>query len=178
VIWHRKHVLPVAALIGLGSLALIRLLAVPAFEDEGTQLRWIRRIIDAAEWLQPLNEGKPLEAWLMVPWVWAGLRGLYYRWLFFAAGPIESAVTNKALGFETPQGREVMAGWGTFAAVMDAMESALSPGPYILGERFSAADVYFGSQIGFGLMFNSIEKRPAGSRAREIDDALIAKPKQ
>jgi glutathione S-transferase len=119
------------------------------------------------------------------------LRGLYYRWLFFAAGPIESAVTNKALGFETPQGREVMAGWGTFAAVMDAMESALSPGPYILGERFSAADVYFGSQIGFGLMFNSIEKRPAferywqrissrpaASRAREIDDALIAKPKQ
>jgi len=71
-----------------------------------------------------------------------------------------------------------MAGWGTFAAVMDAMESALSPGPYILGERFSAADVYFGSQIGLGLMFNCIEKRPARSRAREIDDALIAKPKQ
>ena len=76
MIWHHKHVLPVAALIGLGSLALIRLLAVPAFEDEGTHLRWIRRIIDAAEWLQPLNEGKPLEAWLMAPWVWAGLPAL------------------------------------------------------------------------------------------------------
>jgi glutathione S-transferase len=116
------------------------------------------------------------------------LRGSYYRWLFFAAGPFESAVTNKSLGFETPPGREVMAGWGTFAAVMHTMESALTPGPYILGNRFSAADVYIGSQIGFGLMFNSIEKRPAFERywqgissrpaaikAREIDDALIAK---
>ncbi len=115
------------------------------------------------------------------------LRGTYYRWLFFAAGPIEAAVTNKALGFETPQGRERMAGWGTYAAVMDAMESAVSRGSYVAGEHFSAADVYFGSQIGFGLRFNSMEprpaferywqrisSRPAAVRAREIDDALIA----
>jgi glutathione S-transferase len=115
------------------------------------------------------------------------LRGTYYRWLFFAAGPIEAAVTNKALGFETPQGRERMAGWGTYAAVMDAMESAVSRAPYVAGEHFSAADVYFGSQIGFGLRFNSMEprpaferywqrisSRPAAVRAREIDDALIA----
>lgn len=119
------------------------------------------------------------------------LRGTFYRWLFFAAGPIESAVTNKALGFETPPGREGMTGWGTFAAVMDAMESAVSHGPYIVGDRFSAADVYLGSQIGFGLMFNTIEKRPtferywqgissrpAALRARAIDDALIAKDKK
>ena len=92
------------------------------------------------------------------------LRGTYYRWLFFAAGPIESALTNKALGFQTPHGRETMAGWGTLSAVMDAMESAVSHGPYIAGYRFSAADIYFGSQIGFGLMFNSIEKRPAFER--------------
>ena len=84
-----------------------------------------------------------------------------------------------------------MAGWGILAAVMDAMESAVSHGPYIAGYRFSAADIYFGSQIGFGLMFNSIEKRPAferywqgistrpaAVRAREIDDALIAKDKK
>ena len=115
------------------------------------------------------------------------LRGTYYRWLFFAAGPIEAAVTNKALGFETPQGRERMAGWGTYAAVMDAMEWAVSRAPYVAGEHFSAADVYFGSQIGFGLRFNSMEQRPAferywqrissrpaAVRAREIDDALIA----
>src|SRR5579863_202824 len=85
------------------------------------------------------------------------LRGTYYRWLFFAAGPIEAAVTNKALGFETPQGRERMTGWGTYAAVMDAMEWAVSRAPYVAGEHFSAADVYFGSQIGFGLRFNSME---------------------
>jgi glutathione S-transferase len=119
------------------------------------------------------------------------LRGPYYRWLFYAAGPIEAAVTTKALGFVTPPGREATAGWGTFAAVMDAMEAAVSQGDYLVGERFTAADVYFGSQIGFGLTFGSIEKRPAferywqgissrpaAVRAREIDDALIAKSKK
>jgi glutathione S-transferase len=127
----------------------------------------------------------------LAPPAGARLRGTYYRWLFFAAGPIETAVTNRALGLVTPQGREAMAGWGTFTTVMDTMEAAVSHGKFLLGERFSAADVYFGSQIGFGLMFGSIEKRPAferywqgissrpaALRAREIDDALIAKSKQ
>jgi len=119
------------------------------------------------------------------------LRGTYYRWLFFAAGPIEAAVTSKALGFVTPPGREGTVGWGTFDSVMQTMESAVSHGRYLVGEQFTAADVYFGSQIGFGLMFGSIEKRPAferywqgisqrpaAIRAREIDDALIAKSKR
>jgi glutathione S-transferase len=118
-------------------------------------------------------------------------RGSYYRWLFFGAGPMEAALTNKALGFITPEGRERMAGWGTYGAVLGAIEAAVTSSRYLVGDRFSAADVYVGSQIGFGLMFNSIEKRPAferywqgltarpaAVRARAIDDGLIAQGKQ
>ncbi len=114
-------------------------------------------------------------------------RGTYFRWLFFAAGPVEAAVTNNALGVVVPEGRERMAGYGSFADVMNVLEGAVGRGDYLLGDTFSAADVYLGAQIGFGLMFGSIEKRPAfaqywarisqrpaARRAREIDDALVA----
>jgi len=89
------------------------------------------------------------------------LRGPYYRWLFFAAGPVEAAASNHAMGFVVPEGRERMMGYGTYAAVMDALEGAVSQGSYIVGERFTAADVYVGSHIGFGLQFGTFEKRPA-----------------
>ena len=72
----RRDWLPIAALLLLGSLAFIRILALPAFEDEGTELRWIWRVIEAGEWLQPLADGKPLEVWPMVPLVWLGLHPL------------------------------------------------------------------------------------------------------
>jgi glutathione S-transferase len=114
-------------------------------------------------------------------------RAAYFRWLFFAAGPVEAAVTNKALNFAVPEGRERMAGYGSFAAVMDALEHAVSRHDYVAGNSFTAADVYVGGQIGFGLTFKSIEARPAfeayyarlvdrpaAIRARALDDALIA----
>src|SRR5260221_6958703 len=119
------------------------------------------------------------------------LRGPYYRWMFFAAGPVEAAVSNKAMGLVVPAGREGMVGYGCFADVMNALESAVSQGDYLLGDGFSAADVYLGSQIGWGLQFGSMEKRPgferywqrlanrpAARRAKEIDDALVAKQQQ
>lgn len=115
------------------------------------------------------------------------LRGPYYRWFFFAAGPLEASVSNKALGFEVPAEREPMIGYGTYARVMDAVEAAVSRDDYLVGKTFSAADVYLGSHLGFGMQFGTIEKRPAfeaywsrlsarpaAVRAREIDDALIA----
>jgi glutathione S-transferase len=115
-------------------------------------------------------------------------RAAYYRWLFYAAGPVEAAVTNKALNFETPPGREKMAGYGCFSDVMDVLEQAVSAGDYVAGGRFSAADVVVGHQIGFGLMFKSIEPRPAFTRywgrmsarpafvrASQTDDALLGK---
>jgi glutathione S-transferase len=116
-------------------------------------------------------------------------RGPYYRWLFFAAGPIEAATTNRSLGFEVPAGRDVMAGYGSYEKTIDVLETAVSHSDYVAGDSFTAADVYVGSQIGFGLKFGSLEKRPAferywqlissrpaAVRAAEIDDALIAKP--
>ena len=90
------------------------------------------------------------------------LRAPYYRWLFFAAGPVEAAVSNKALGFVVPPERERMIGYGNVgASVMNALEAAVSRGDYLAGDSFTAADLYVGSQIGFGLMFGTIEKRPA-----------------
>ncbi|MBB4572884.1 glutathione S-transferase family protein [Rhizobium lentis] len=110
-------------------------------------------------------------------------RAAYYRWMFFAAGPLESAVTMKALGFEIPTERLRMAGCGGFGDVINTLEIAVSRSTYIAGERFTAADVYVGSHIGWGLSFGSIEKRqafidyfgriserPAGKRAKALDD--------
>ena len=90
-----------------------------------------------------------------------GERGAYYRWLFFAAGPLEAATTNRFLGFEPPADRQSMVGYGSFPAVMDTLEHALSGGGWIAGERFSAADVYVGSHVGWGLLMGTIETRPA-----------------
>lgn len=117
------------------------------------------------------------------------LRAPYYRWLFFAAGPVEAAASNKALGFIVPEGRERMMGYGTYADVLSALEGAISKGAYLIGDQFTAADVYVGSHIGFGMQFGTIEKRPAfeqywsrisarpaAQRARQIDDALAKHP--
>ena len=114
-------------------------------------------------------------------------RAAYYRWLFFAAGPVEASVTNRAMGFEVPQEHERMMGYGTYGAVLDALEGALQDGGHIAGPDFTAADVYLGAQLGFGMMFGTIDKRPvfetywlslaarpAYQRAAEIDDALVA----
>src|SRR5262245_58440910 len=73
------------------------------------------------------------------------LRAPYYRWMFFAAGPLEQAATNKAFGFQVPPDREGMVGYGTLATALNALEGAVSGGDYILGQKFSAADVYVGS---------------------------------
>ncbi|MFO7285281.1 MAG: glutathione S-transferase family protein [Gammaproteobacteria bacterium] len=86
------------------------------------------------------------------------LRGTYYRWLFFAAGCLEAAVIDKA--FARPAVKESVVGYGTYENTLNALESALTPGPYLLGERFSAADVYVGAQIRWGLMQKTIERRP------------------
>jgi len=88
-------------------------------------------------------------------------RAAYYRWLFFAAGPVEASLTNKNLGVDTPEEKESMVGYGTIERVLDVFEQACKQSPYLAGDNFSAADVYAGSQIGFGLQFGSIEKRDA-----------------
>jgi glutathione S-transferase len=104
------------------------------------------------------------------------LRGPYYRWMFFAAGPIEAAVTDRALGVEVPQERRGTVGYGSFAEVIAALESAVSGRDYLVGDRFTAADVYVGSQIGWGMRFGSIEKRPAFERYWERNRLAAGRP--
>jgi glutathione S-transferase len=87
-------------------------------------------------------------------------RAAYFRWLFFAAGPLEMAVTAQSLGWQVPEGRSGMVGFGSYTDTMAALEGALAPGPHVCGEQFTAADVYVGSSLGWGMMFGTIEKRP------------------
>src|ERR1700733_5041365 len=91
-------------------------------------------------------------------------RAPYYRWLFFSAGPVEAAVSNKALGVVVPKERERMMGYGNFDLVLTTLEQAVSRADYLVGDSFTAADLYLGSQLGFGMMFGGIEKRPAFER--------------
>jgi len=88
-------------------------------------------------------------------------RGSYYRWMFFAAGPLESVVTIRMLGVVTPADKARSVGYGSFGDVMDTLEKAVTETAYIAGDRFTAADVYVGSHVSWGLNFGSIEKRPA-----------------
>ena len=112
-------------------------------------------------------------------------RAAYYRWMFFAAGPVEAAVSAKSLGFEPSEEQERTVGFGSMQRVLDALEQAVKDAPYLAGNDFTAADVYAGSQIGWGMQFGSMEKRPAfvdywerissrpaKIRADEIDGAL------
>ncbi|MBN8606696.1 MAG: glutathione S-transferase family protein [Caulobacterales bacterium] len=119
------------------------------------------------------------------------LRGPYYRWMFYAAGPVEAMASNHALGVQVPDEKRAMVGYGSRDEVINTLEHVVSRNEYLLGGRFSAADVYLGSQIGWGLQFGTLEQRPAfvdyfarisnrpaAVRAREIDDALVAAAKK
>ncbi|WP_299594930.1 glutathione S-transferase family protein [uncultured Microbulbifer sp.] len=114
-------------------------------------------------------------------------RASYYRWLFFTAGPLEAAITDsKMLGIEVDAEKQRMVGYGSYAAVLDTLSSWFTEHSYVTGERFTAADVYVGAQIAWGLQFGTIEKRiefidyakrvtdrDAHKRANAKDDALM-----
>ena len=117
-------------------------------------------------------------------------RAAYYRWLFFGAGPLDGAVTMKSLDFAVPEGKSGFVGFGSMADVLATLEGAVTAHPYLAGGQFTAADVYLGAQIGWGMMFGTLEKRPAleayyqriatrpaAVKARAMDDALLAERK-
>ncbi len=140
-----------------------------------------------------VTEAAAICAWLADVFPAAGLaplpgdRAAYYRWLFFGAGPVEAAGSARSLGFEPrspEQQRQV--GFGSLERVTDTLERAVGEAPYLAGERFSAADVYLGSLIGWGLQFETIERRAALEayvarildrdayrRAKALDDAAM-----
>jgi len=116
------------------------------------------------------------------------LRGPYYRWLFLAAGPIEQAGTMLELGFEVPLEKRSSVGFGRLADMVGMIEAVVSEHEYLVGDRFSAADLYLGMELYWGMAAGAIEKRPAleryvarlrgrpaAIRAREIDAGLLRK---
>ena len=113
-------------------------------------------------------------------------RGTYLRWLFFGAGCVEPALVDHM--FKRPVEKASAVGYGSYDDTVNALEKAITPGPWILGDTFSAADVYIGSQIGYGLMTKALEPRPsfgeyikramarpAAVRANEQDAKLMEK---
>jgi glutathione S-transferase len=117
-------------------------------------------------------------------------RADYYRWMFFAAGPVEAAVANNAAKVVTPPEMQRMYGYGTFEKMVEVLRTAVAGKRYICGDRFTAADVYVGSEILWGKHFGllpdapefseyaaRLEAREAYGRARAIDNALAAEAK-
>ncbi len=96
----------------------------------------------------------------------------YYRWMFYAAGPVEAAVSNKAMGWEPTPERERMFGYGNFDKVVALLDELFSRHDYVCGDRFTAADVYVGSQIMFPMQFGMLPERDSFNRYR---DRLIAR---
>ena len=111
----------------------------------------------------------------------------YYRWLFYAAGPLEAAVSNQAMGWVPTPERERMFGYGNFDRVIAVLDELFTLRNYVCGNRFTAADVYVGSQIMFPMQFDMLperdsflkyrdrlQQRAAYKRANEIDEKIIA----
>jgi glutathione S-transferase len=176
---YRTEILDQERLKAPAYLAINPMGKVPALTDGGTV------VTECAAICAYLADAFP-DAGLAPP---AGdrLRGPYYRWLFFAAGPLEAAITNKALGWEVPADRQRMAGYGSYGQVLEVLERALDGRNYLIGGGFTAADLYLGAQLNWGLTFGVIEKRPAleayvarlkqrpaYARAAAIDDAAAA----
>ena len=150
---------------------------VPAIVHEG------RTVTECAAICAYLAEAFP-EAGLAPT---ADERADYYRWLFFAAGPLEQAITNRSMGWEAPADKQRMVGYGQFELAVGVLAGWLADRDYVCGTRFTAADVYVGAQVDWGLAFGSLPTNPAFeayagrlreraaySRAKAIDNELIA----
>ncbi len=140
-----------------------------------------------------VTEGAAICAYLADAFPNAGLapsmgeRADYYRWLFFAAGPLEAAITNRSMGFEIAPDKERTAGYGNYDQVVDVLDTKFQEDDYVCGNRFTMADVYVGAQVTWGTQFETLPKRDAliayaervtdrepYRAAKAVDDALIA----
>ena len=114
-------------------------------------------------------------------------RADYYRWIFFTAGPIEAAFSNRSMGWEAPPEKRAMLGYGSYDQAIGTLEKYLESKAFITCDRFTAADLFVGAMVNFMLQFNLLEPRPvfadyaarmtdrdAFRRARDIDSKLIA----
>jgi glutathione S-transferase len=140
-----------------------------------------------------VTEGPAICAYLAAAFPEAGLapgvdeQADYFRWLFFTAGPVEAAITNRTLGFDVPPDKERTAGYGNYDRVVDVLDNKFQSDPYVCGSRFTMADVYVGAQVIWGTQFGTLPTREsfvayaarlidrdAYKAAKAIDDSLIA----
>jgi glutathione S-transferase len=125
-----------------------------------------------------VTEGAAICAYLADVFPEAGLaprdeeKADYYRWMFYAAGPVEAAVSNKAMGWEPTPERERMFGYGNFDKVVAVLDELFSLRDYVCGERFTAADVYVGSHVMFAMQFQILPEKDSFKRYR---DRLMAR---
>jgi glutathione S-transferase len=101
-------------------------------------------------------------------------RGAYYRWISFMAGPFEAALTDKSLGVEVPKDKQGMCGYGNLDRAIDAVEGALDGRDHIAGDRFTAADLFVASHLGFQMAFGNLEKRPTFARYVQLHQSRPA----
>ncbi|MAS03232.1 MAG: glutathione S-transferase [Ahrensia sp.] len=85
----------------------------------------------------------------------------YLRWTFFAAGPVEQAIVTHSFKWdealdERGQGR---VGFGSYDRVVDVLAGMLEERAYVCGDRFTAADIYVGAQVDWGLAFKTLPDR-------------------
>jgi glutathione S-transferase len=99
-------------------------------------------------------------------------RGTYLRWMFFGAGCVEPAFIDKMFA-RPPVERKSALGYGSYEDTVNALEAAVTPGPWILGQRFSAADIYVGSQVQWGSMVKALEPRP---KLQQYLERIAARP--
>ena len=113
-------------------------------------------------------------------------RADYYRWMFFVAGPIEAAFSNRAVGWDPDPDKQRMFGYGSYDMAINTLEKAIRAKPHITGDRFTAADLLVGAYVNFMIRFKLLDPRPAFTdyvarmtdrdayrRAQEIDGKLI-----
>jgi glutathione S-transferase len=94
----------------------------------------------------------------LAPAIDDALRGPYLRWMVYYGSSFEPAVIDRALQREA--GPRAMSAYGDFDTVMATLLGALAKGPYLLGDRFSAADILWGTALGWTTSFKLVPEHP------------------
>jgi glutathione S-transferase len=98
----------------------------------------------------------------LAPAIGGPLRGSYLRWMVYYGSCFEPAVVDRAMKREP--GTRAMSPYGDYDLVMRTVVEQLRAGPYLLGTRFSAADILWGMALSWTTMFGLVPKEPEIAR--------------